>query len=326
MCFKEGDFVKGLFKKVIFVLVIANMLGISAYAQIIGSYVNTDIVAYINDMPIKSYNINGWTGIVAEDLRDYGFDVNWSQEERTLSVGRYYIPTPTYTEENWQGNGEITSTFVAEKNTKPIGSFAGNIYATDIKTYVAGDEVTAFNIGGRTIIYIDDLSRFGNVVWYENERKICYNYVEPWNIDLYEVNYEADTSENINSFSLNMTKDSNGEYVTIGENLDYLTYPKLSYNKKEGMCFGFSLYQRVLFQTDELNKLLWNVTTTRYDGEILAENADLANEYMKISVNGEPVTITSVTQGKGSGHSDFYFWFDCSIPKEEITSVTVDFN
>jgi len=318
--------VKGLFKKVIFVLIIANMLGIGAYAQIIGSYVNTDIVAYINDMPIKSYNINGWTGIVAEDLSDYGFDVVWSSEERTLQVGHYFIQTPEYSELNWQGNGDVTSTFVAEKNTKPVGSFAGSIYATDIKTYIAGDEVTAFNIGGRTIIYIDELSRFGNVVWYENERKICYNYVRPWNIDLYEVDYEANTSKNINSFSLNMTKNSNGEFETIGENLDYLTYPKLSYNKKEGMCFGFSLYQRVLFQTDELHNLLWSISTDRYDGEILAENADLANKHMKININGKPMTITRVTQGKGSGHTDFYFWFDCSLAKDEIISVRIDFN
>lgn len=300
---------------------------VAAQGEIVGSYVYTDIVAYINGYPINSYNINGWTGIVAEDLVNYGFDVYWQPEERTLSVGNSYIPTPggTETELNWQGSGEVTSTFTPENNMKPIGSFAGNIYATDIKTYVSGDEVTSFNIGGRTIIYIDELFRFGDVVWHENERKICYDYVAPWNINLYQTNNEAVTDEVIYSFSLEMTKNENGEYVTTGENLDYLDYLRLSYNKKDGMYLGFSIYQRVLFQTTELSQMLWNASTVKYDGTILAENADYANEHMKISINGEPVVIKKVTQGKGNGHEDFYFWFDCGFKKDDITSVSVSF-
>ena len=78
---------------------------VAAQGEIVGSYVNTDIVAYINGYPINSYNINGWTGIVAEDLSNYGFNVYWQPEERTLSVGNSYIPTPggAETEINWQG-------------------------------------------------------------------------------------------------------------------------------------------------------------------------------------------------------------------------------
>ena len=315
-------------KKIFALFILMLTVFTAAYAapgDIAGSYVHTDIVAYINGVSINSYNINGWTGIVAEELADYGFDVYWNGEERTLSVGRHYIQNPENWPVNWQGDGEVTAGGNLQKNTKPVGSFAGYIYSTDIKTYVSGEEVTAFNIGGRTIIYIDELIRFGNVVWYETERKICYDYVEPWSIDLYEVNYEADTSEKISSFSLNMVKDENGEYITTGENLDYLTYPRLSYNKKEGLCFGFSIYQRVLFETEELSKLLWQVSTVKYDGEALADSAVLANEHMKISVNGEPVTITKVTQGKGNGHSDFYFWFDGDVKKDEISSVSVEF-
>jgi len=190
---------------------------------------------------------------------------------------------------------------------------------------VAGDEVTAFNIGGRTVIYIDELVRFGDVVWHEAERKICYDYVAPWSIDLYKVNHDADTTKEISSFSLDMVKTENGEYLTTGENLDYLDYLRLSFNKKDGMYLGFSVYQRVLFQTEEIYNLLWDVSTVRYDGEMLSENANLANEHMKILINGEPVTITKVTQGKGSGHTDFYFWFDCDVKKEDITSVSVNF-
>lgn len=298
--------------------------GVSAQGKIIGSYVNTDIIAYINGAPIKSYNINGYTGIIAEDLRDYAFDVIWSEEERTLRIGNAFFPTPTYHEQNLQGGGKITSTFKPEVNSKPIGSFAGNIYSTNIKTYVANEEVKAFNIGGRTIIFIDDLCRFGNVVWHETERKICYDYVEPWNIYLYERDVNASTEENINSFSLDMYKDENGKFVTEGKNLDYLDYLKLSYNKRDGMCFGFSIYQRVLFQTEELHNLLWKVSTIQYDNTVLAENATLANSHIKILINGENIAITKVTQGKGSGHSDFYFWLDSNISKDDINTLSIN--
>lgn len=295
-----------------------------ALGEIVGAYVYTDIVAYINGRPVRSYNIDGWTGIVAEDLRNFGFDVYWNADERTLEVGNSYFYSPENWEQDMEGYGEVNRDYFFETNSKPVGTFAGNIYNTDIKTFVAGDEVKAFNIGGQTIIYIDELIRFGDVVWNEEERKICYDYVKPWSIELYEINYEADTSKNINSFSLNTVKGEN-EYITTGENLNYIDYLRLYYNKKDGMSLGFSIYQRVLFQTEELHNLLWDISTVRYDGEILREDLEIANKHMKILINGEPVVINKVTQGKGSGHTDFYFHFDKDMKKEDINSVSVTF-
>jgi len=292
-------------------------------ARVVGSYVHTDIVAYINGLPIPSYNIDGWTGIVAEDLRDYGFDVYWSGEERTLYISHDFFPYPEYTEENLQGDGQITATYIPAENTKPIGSFAGHIYATDIKTYVAGDLVHAYNIDGRTIILMDELSRLGDVIWHPDTREIRYAYVPAWSIDLYQPNYEADTTKPIQSFSLSAKRQEDNTLITEGEHLDYLTYPRLYYSKKDGMCFGFSLYQRVLFQTVDLNTLLWDISTQSYDGTTLSQTADKANQHMEIIINGQPVTITRVTQGKGNGHSDFYFWFDLALRKEQIDSVSV---
>ena len=48
----------------------------------------TDITAQINGHPLRSYNVNGSTAVVAEDLRGYGFQVLWDAEDRTLSVER----------------------------------------------------------------------------------------------------------------------------------------------------------------------------------------------------------------------------------------------
>lgn len=50
-------------------------LGASAVGEIAGSAVRTDIAAYINNYPISSYNIDGYTAVIAEELSDYGFTV-----------------------------------------------------------------------------------------------------------------------------------------------------------------------------------------------------------------------------------------------------------
>lgn len=58
----------------------------------------TDITAQINGHPLRSYNVNGSTAVVAEDLRGYGFQVLWDAEDRTLSVeraaGQHRLPCP----------------------------------------------------------------------------------------------------------------------------------------------------------------------------------------------------------------------------------------
>ena len=53
-----------------------------------------------------------------------------------------------------------------------IGEKAGNIYATDIVTYVKGAPITSYNIGGKTVIDAEILNWHYafDVYWYENER------------------------------------------------------------------------------------------------------------------------------------------------------------
>lgn len=67
------------------ILIIFSIFPLNVYADVIGEALNTDITAYVDDVPIRSYNIDGWTGIVAEDLREYGFDVVWFEDESFIS-------------------------------------------------------------------------------------------------------------------------------------------------------------------------------------------------------------------------------------------------
>ncbi len=52
----------------------------------LGDYYETDIVTYLDGRQITSYNIDGRMYIPAEDMRDYGYIVDWNETDRTLSV------------------------------------------------------------------------------------------------------------------------------------------------------------------------------------------------------------------------------------------------
>lgn len=121
---------------------------IPIYADTVIDYVLfTDIRTYISGVEISSYNIKGNTAVVVEDLADYGFDVTWNGDSRTLSVSRN-------TSKSIIG-GEI-STVSGGK----VGDKAMPVYATDIRTYLDGNYTESYNVGGRTIVYVDDLAKF----------------------------------------------------------------------------------------------------------------------------------------------------------------------
>ncbi len=52
----------------------------------IGNYYETDIITYLENIPIIAYNIGGRTYIHAEEMRNYGYLVEWSAEKWTLEI------------------------------------------------------------------------------------------------------------------------------------------------------------------------------------------------------------------------------------------------
>lgn len=142
-----------------------------AYAQKMA--VKSDIKAYIDYTPIKSYNVEGYTYVIAEELRNYGFDVVWSNEERSLRIIRQELTTPIYTKE------------LAEGYPDTQGSFY-RIYDTDIKTYLNGDVVNSYNIGGRTVVQIDELTKCGSFEWNADDRRVDIRVFETELRNLYE--------------------------------------------------------------------------------------------------------------------------------------------
>lgn len=301
-----------------FILILSLAPNVFAVGEITGVIRNTDIKAYVIGKPIKSYNVDNWTCIVAEDLENYDFEVFWLPNERELHINAlWHYDSPRF---------GMSTLYDFEENTKPVGSIAGYVYNTDIKTFVNGKQVTAFNIGGQTLIYIDDLMCFGDVIWDEAKREISFNRSYPYTIKLSDGKLNTarhdkePIAEPISGISVEY-KNIDGEKITTGENLEHISISELTYAKeKGGMKYGISMIAHHLLADEEFYNLCEEISTVRYDGEILQTNADLANTYAKVYINDIPVKITDVSQGKGNNHKDYYFHLDCVFLEEDIKS------
>lgn len=233
--------------------------------DVIGNIYTTDIVAYIDDMPVKSYNIGGRTAIPIEELRYYGFDVEWKENSRELYAAI-------------SGRPSEVPEYIPERQTP--GNSAGSIYYTDISVSINGIEdcIQTYNIGGITCAAIEDLgvtdvfddniprySRYGMRYVYDNDSRTIKLYTLRIG-DLLETKYGTSMIKNITA---NYTTDSyiyiddtapnpidrlsfglpgNGKYININDlppeigltaNVEDSVYSIISQSDKE---IGYSRY------------------------------------------------------------------------------------
>jgi hypothetical protein len=126
----------------------------------IGDVMSTDIKAYINGSPIPSFNIGGTTVVMANDLKSYGFDVNWNEGSREVIIKL----NPTK---------EIKALPKSNDNSvNDVGRVLSKVLYTDISVFLDGRKVVSYNVNGSTALYISDLSLYGNVVWDGEKRQI----------------------------------------------------------------------------------------------------------------------------------------------------------
>ncbi len=193
----------------------------AAFAQngdVIGSVYSTDILAYVNGLPINSYNIGGRTAVVIEDLYDrenggfnYGFDWRYDDGTRTLTV------------ESDGDNGFSDS----EVSRGTVGDIAGAVYETDIKVIFNGQEVPSFNIGGRTAVCIEDLGTvddsspnrdYGyskymcNFTWNEADREASLNTYKRSGFDYFATYPVRKLTFTFTDNILSVTFDQEGSY------------------------------------------------------------------------------------------------------------------
>lgn len=149
----------------------------------------TDIVAYIEGRTegyaIPTYNVSNRTVVAAADLADYGFNVVWDSDARTVLIS---LDT---------SGKEITANYTPEASNHNIGDIVGNVLATDIVTKVTDYwgctyEIPSWNIENRTAVTLGDLAeaftadKSRNLIWDETSRKVFMNpnrYID-WSKDL----------------------------------------------------------------------------------------------------------------------------------------------
>lgn len=126
--------------------------------DVVDYVLSTEIRAYIDGMEIPAYNIGGRLGVVAEDLRGYGFSVIWNGETSTLSISR-------------DAGAPLSPVEVPPLSTEPVGTKILPVLYTEIVTDMDGTVVDSFNIDGRTIVYFSDLSVYGSYL-YDNDARM----------------------------------------------------------------------------------------------------------------------------------------------------------
>lgn len=158
---------KKLFITAMFLLTL-HLSANAANGDIVGNIYSTDIRAYINDIEVESYCIDGKTVVVVEDIFDYT-QYEYNDNERLLKILSF---DPDGIKEG------------KNKNTSHIGTVVGNVYETDIKTSIYDSDISSYCLDGKTAVAIEDLgydsvySPFGAMYqWNDIERTIKLRFM-----------------------------------------------------------------------------------------------------------------------------------------------------
>lgn len=179
ICLERNSAMKKTIKKLgtlaLIITLLPSLLTVNVNAYRIGDVINyaqpTNIAASINGYQLMSYNVDGYTYIVAEDLNYYGFTVSYDYSNRRLSVARDYSVSAIYPQ---QTNPNFSQ--IGKNKTRR------NILYTDITTSVNGQLVNSYNIDGSTIIPFDELAKFGDVIYSDVKREISLTLLDlPYN-------------------------------------------------------------------------------------------------------------------------------------------------
>lgn len=152
---------RGLLKRTICAAAVIAMSAAPAYAKvgdIVSTIYTTDILTQVNGADIASFSIEGKTLIAMEDLKDYGFTVNYNDSVRTLYVNR---------------GGEMKKNMPSILRGR-VGDTAGYTYETDIKVIFNGQPVDAYAIDGRMAVIVEELgtAKYGMTCSYDNNKRL----------------------------------------------------------------------------------------------------------------------------------------------------------
>lgn len=211
--------------------------------DVIGQALHTDIVAYINNYAIPSYAVNGQSVIVAEDLRNFGFDVAWDEYTRSLTVTR---------------NNDAWVNSMDFKKSAEFGKKFTNILQTDIKVYAGDKQITSYAMNGYTMIPIEELTMFGEVYWVAEQRAIKL-WVDALSIrpTMQEIEIEYPITAKTYSFWLAACGGDDDTWdkfdmLTVESIYSYQTHDEVVYAKAPATFTTLSCYQTNIYKFENI--------------------------------------------------------------------------
>lgn len=220
------------------ILCISFMPSFAKSGDIAGKIYSTDIKAYINGIEVPSYNIGGKTVVLVEDIVKYNY---YNDDLRTLIIGDL-----------------APYNLIEGKNTQtlPSGSVIGNVYETDIKTYIYNKQLTSYSLNGKMAVAIEELgddNTFSNIggkfIWDEKERTISLEFMYSKSInklmrekgvnmnitDDYEISFESKpiVSGNVSGFKI-PESDMPQPLTLDGKVMGYICCPTSSHFYDDG--------------------------------------------------------------------------------------------
>lgn len=139
---------KKIFGTILIALCMLISVNVCHAEHILGEAYFTDVVTYINHIPIYSVNFEGNTLICAEDLNEFGFNVKWNEYKETLTISRNQQTT-------FDGgypciDDEVTPDMFWTK--------ACDVTTTNVRVYTENYQYASFGgIDGFTFINVEDL-------------------------------------------------------------------------------------------------------------------------------------------------------------------------
>ena len=292
-------------------------MGNTAYAET-EKVIYSDITAYINGLPIPSYNFYGTTVVIAKELENYGFDLNYVDEERCLYI-------------EYNPEKEATTNYDPQKENKKFGSVAFPVQATDIYARIdgIGTRGTSYSVNGELLISMNELKEQHScyVTWYEKERKICFDYMPYWEINP-DIDYEKEKNESISSFAIEFKKTEQKEinefgkeqskFHVNGKNEQYLFSFRIIWCENGKITIDFYIREDTILKAKQLIQLLNSILTINSEGNVVSENIAAANKHIKVSINRESVSVSAVELRPDFDGYTYYIEMDKEIKNLEL--------
>ena len=217
---KRTDYIKGVLTGILISIAVCAVPA-AAGAEVVGTVLSTDIGTVIDGAACKTYNVDGRTFVVAEDLQGYGFDVDWNENERVLSITQN-----PYSYRTLLPQDELKAKWMCT-----IGEPIMDIFESDVVVTVADQQIEGYNINGYMVIPVRALEPCAYVEYDDEKRLVTINSLKHYLDECYGRG-EAMKSESEDYQEINLNNE-NGQIYYYSMELPDIEYSNGKVEKQD---------------------------------------------------------------------------------------------